>query len=133
MAARSPVAGNAEVRLATAAEILYLANLLILPGTAFLILVVLAWRKRQAGPLAAAHLDQAVWASLWAGVLLVGVNGVILWVAGFTAAGWAAVILCFTVCHATLVLLGVVGLVKAMNGQCWRFPLVGRAVPPGCA
>jgi uncharacterized Tic20 family protein len=133
MAARSPVAGNAEVRLATAAEILYLANLLILPGVAVLILVVLAWRKRQAGPLAAAHLDQAVRASLWAGLLLVGVNALILWVAGLTAAGWAAVILCFTVCHATLVLLGVVGLVKAMNGQCWRFPLIGRAVPPGCA
>lgn len=133
MAARSPVAANAEVRLATAAEVLYLANLLILPGVAFLILAVLAWRKRRTGPLAAAHLDQAVWASLWAGVLLVGVNGLILWVAGFTGAGWAAVILCFTVCHATLVLLGVVGLVKAMNGQCWRFPLVGRALPPGCA
>jgi uncharacterized Tic20 family protein len=133
MAARSPVAGHAEVRLATAAEILYLANLLILPGVAVLILVVLAWRKRQAGPLAAAHLDQAVRASLWAGLLLVGVNALILWIAGLTAAAWAAVILCFTVCHATLVLLGVVGLVKAMNGQCWRFPLIGRAVPPGCA
>jgi hypothetical protein len=126
-----PPAG--EVRLATAAEALYLANLLILPGVAFLILAVLAWRNRQAGALAAAHLGQALWASLWAGALLVGVNALILWVAGFTWTGWAAVILCFTVCHATLVLLGVVALVKAMNGQCWRFPLIGRALSPGCA
>jgi uncharacterized Tic20 family protein len=39
---------------------------------------------------------------------------------------WLLVILYFTVCHSTLVLLGMLGLVKAMAGQCFRFPLVGR-------
>jgi uncharacterized Tic20 family protein len=38
------------------------------------------------------------------------------------------VVLYFTTCHATLVLLGVLGLAKALAGQCYRFPLVGRAL-----
>ena len=45
---------------------------------------------------------------------------------------WVLVILYFTVCHSTLVLLGVVGLAKAMAGQCWRYPLIGRPLPAGC-
>jgi hypothetical protein len=43
------------------------------------------------------------------------------------------VILYFTFCHSTLVLLGIVGLAKAMAGQCWQFPLVGRPLPLDCA
>ena len=39
---------------------------------------------------------------------------------------WVVVVIYFTSCHATLVLLGVLGLAKAMAGQCYRFPLVGR-------
>ena len=119
-------------RLATAAEALYLANLLILPGVAFLVLLGLGWRSRPTDALAAAHMSQAVSASLWAGALLIGVNALILWIGGFSWVAWAIVIVWFTVCHATFVLLGVVGLVKAMNGQCWRFPVVGRALPDGC-
>jgi hypothetical protein len=29
-------------------------------------------------------------------------------------------------------MLGILGLAKAMAGQCWRYPLVGRPLPPGC-
>ncbi len=120
--------------LAVAAESLYLANLLLLPGLAFL---GLAWLHRKAGPdtprLAAAHLTQTFSASLWAGALLVAVNGMILLLGGYRGAHtWVLVILYFTICHATLVLLGVVGLAKAMAGQCWRYPLVGRPLPAGC-
>ena len=61
------------------------------------------------------------------------VNGLILLLGGYTGAHtWVLVILYFTVCHSTLVLLGVVGLSKAMAGQCWRYPLVGRPLPAGC-
>lgn len=129
-----PDAAPAGVGLATAAESLYLANLLLLPGISFLVLLSLALR---AGPdtssLAKAHLDQTLSASLWAGGLLVVVNGLILLLGGYTGAHtWVLVILYFTVCHSTLVLLGVVGLSKAMAGQCWRYPLVGRPLPAGC-
>ena len=42
-------------------------------------------------------------------------------------------IIYFTVCHSTLVLFGVVGLAKAMAGQCWRFPLIGPRLPEECS
>ncbi len=120
--------------LAVAAESLYLANLLLLPGIAFL---ALAWLHIKAAPdtprLATAHLAQTFSASLWAGGLLVAVNGLILLLGGYQGAHtWVLVILYFTVCHSTLVLLGVVGLAKAMAGQCWRYPLVGRPLPADC-
>jgi hypothetical protein len=126
-----PVPG---IGLAIAAESLYLANLLALPGVAFLVLAWLVLRAGpQAPPLAAAHLRQTFAASLWAGGLLVAVNALILFLGGYRAGHtWVVLILYFTVCHSTLVLLGVVGLAKAMAGRCWRFPLVGRPLPAGC-
>ncbi len=120
--------------LAIAAESLYLANLLLLPVIAFVVLGVLYMRcDKDTPPLAAAHVNQAFSASLWAGILLVIVNGLILLTGGYQGVlTWTLVILYFTVCHSTLVLFGVVGLSKAMAGQCWRFPLVGRPLPQGC-
>lgn len=124
----------AGMGLAVTAESLYLANLLVAPGIAFLVLGLLFLRRgKHTPPLAAAHIEQAVSASIWAGVLLLLVNGAILALGGYRGlTAWTFVILYFTVCHSTLVLLGVVGLVKAMAGQCWRFPLVGRPLPNGC-
>ena len=121
--------------LAVAAESLYLTNLLLVPGLAFLALLWLYFTRRDvAPPLAVAHLQQTVSASLWAGVLLVGVNGAILLLGGYDGPNvWTVVIVYFTVFHSTLVMLGILGLAKAMAGQCWRFPLVGRPLPPGCA
>jgi hypothetical protein len=116
------------------AQSLYLANLLVLPGLAFVVLAWLALRTPpDAGPLALAHLQQTFAASLWAGGLLVLVSLSILLLGGFRAPyAWTLVILYFTFCHSALVLLGMLGLAKALAGQCWRFPLVGRRLPPGC-
>jgi len=120
--------------LAIAAESLYLANLLLAPGLAFAALLWLYLsRRREATPLATAHLDQTVSASVWAGILLIGVNGAILLVGGYDGPNvWTVVIVYFTVFHSTLVVLGILGLAKAMAGQCWRYPLVGRPLPAGC-
>jgi hypothetical protein len=120
--------------LAIAAESLYLANLLLAPGLAFAALLWLYLsRRREATPLAVAHLDQTVSASVWAGILLIGVNGAILLVGGYDGPNvWTVVIVYFTVFHSTLVVLGILGLAKAMAGQCWRYPLVGRPLPAGC-
>jgi hypothetical protein len=122
-------------RLAITAEALYLANLLVVPLIPFLVLGVLFLRCDEDTPaLARAHVDQAFSASLWAGILLVIVNAAILLLGGYRGVHtWTLVILHFTVCHSTLVLLGIVGLAKAMAGQCWRFPLVGRSLPRGCS
>ncbi len=124
----STVPGQA---LAVTAEVLYLVNLLLVPGVAFVILLVLYGKHRHsAPPLAACHLRQTLAASLWAGLLLVIANVIILLLGGFHSAyTWVVIITYFTCCHASLVLLGVLGLARAMAGQAWRFPLVGRPCP----
>ncbi len=117
--------------LALAAESLYLINLLVLPGLGFLALLWLYFRRRaDAPPLAQVHLRQTVSASLWAGALLVLVNLLIITLGGYDAAWtWVIVILYFTTAHTTLVILGILGLARALAGQPYRYPLVGRLLP----
>lgn len=115
--------------LAVVAEILYLVNLLLLPVFAFLILLVLYLRNINTAPaLAVCHLRQTLSGSIWAGLLLVIATGIIIGLGGFTSSWtWVVVIIYFTACHSTLILLGTVGLAKAMAGKPYRYPLVGRA------
>ncbi|MBI1424846.1 MAG: hypothetical protein GC149_15475 [Gammaproteobacteria bacterium] len=119
------VAGQA---LAVSAEVLYLTNLLLLPGLAFIALMIVYVRQiKRAPPLAACHLRQTVSASLWAALILIVVNIMIIALGGYASSWtWVIVILYFTLCHAALVLLGTMGLAKAMAGKLYRFPLVGR-------
>ncbi|MDP2829128.1 MAG: hypothetical protein Q8O37_11045 [Sulfuricellaceae bacterium] len=114
--------------LAVLAESLYLGNLLIFPGIGFILLLWLYFKHRADGPeLALCHLKQGISASIWAGILLLVANLAIIALGGYTAVNtWIAVILYFTTCHSTLVLLGVLGLSKAMAGQKYRYPLIGQ-------
>ena len=113
--------------LAIAAEALFLLNLLALPGLAFAILAGLWFRfRRNAPPLARQHLRQAFVVSLWGGVLIVVCSAGILLAGGLHEQWtWVVLILYFTCIHSTLILLGMVALVKAMGGQAWRFPVIG--------
>jgi hypothetical protein len=113
--------------VAITAESLYLANLLLLPGLAFLILLWLWFREKEhASPLALCHLMQTVRVSLWGGVLLVAANLFILLLGGWGQAWtWVVLILYFTTIHSTLVLMGMVGLSKAMAGKAWIYPVIG--------
>lgn len=115
--------------IAVAAEALYLANLMIIPGIAFVALLVLWFRERQRAPeLARNHLRQTVAASLWAGALLVVANAAIILAGGYTSPHtWIIVILYFTTCHSTLIFCGAIGLAKALAGKPFRFPLIGPA------
>ena len=117
--------------LAVAAESLYLATLLLLPGLAFLVLLWLYFHHRDnASPLARGHLRQTLSASLCAGALLVIVNLLIIALGGYDAAWtWVIVILYFTIAHTTLVVLGILGLARALAGQPYRYPLVGKLLP----
>lgn len=122
---------DAGRHFAIVAESLYLANLLIAPGFAFLGLLWL-WQRAdvRALPLACQHLRQTLVASLWAGALLLGLSTIILLIGGFASMwSWFAVILYFIVFHSTLVLCGMVGLSRAMAGQPYRFPLIGPGDP----
>ncbi|MGD2117189.1 MAG: hypothetical protein PVG66_02420 [Chromatiales bacterium] len=113
--------------LAVAAEVLYLVNLLLLPVIAFIILLLMFFlRKDTASVLARSHMKQAVITSLWAAALLVIVNGIILLVGGYHGPYvWMTVIIYFTLGHSSFILLGVIGLIKALAGQYWQYPLVG--------
>jgi hypothetical protein len=118
---------DADRQRAVAVEALYLANLLLAPGLAFVVMLWL-WRTTAAAdaPLTHAHLRQTLAGSLWAGVLLVGLSAAILLVGGFDSMwSWLAVIMYFTFFHSTLVLFGMFGLSRAMAGQPFRFPLIG--------
>ena len=123
--------GFAEERagqnLAVLAESLYLINLLLLPGLAFAGLFAL-WLKNKdsAPPLARQHLRQTTFVSLVGGFLIVTLSGLILALGGLDWAWtWVVLVLYFTCIHSTLVLFGMYGLIKAMSGQVWRFPLIG--------
>lgn len=121
--------GDSGQPLAVLAESLYLANLLVAPGLAFALLCWLWVRHRDsAPPLARQHLRQTLWVSVVAGVLIVGLSGALIALGGWDWPGTWVVVLTYFVCiHGALVLLGMVGLAKAMAGQAWRFPLVGPA------
>lgn len=112
--------------LAVAAEALFLANLLLAPGLAFAALAWLWHRHRTAPPLAANHLRQTFWVSLWGGALLVAVSLAFVLLIGLDSAWtWTLVIIYFTCVHSTLILLGMLGLARAMAGKRFRFPLIG--------
>lgn len=117
---------SADRQTAVLAQGLYLANLLVLPGIAFVALLWLWQRCDPRHPLGRHHLRQALAGSLWAGVLLGGLSAAILAIGGFDSMwSWLAVILYFTFFHSMLVLFGMVGLSRAIAGQAFRFPLIG--------
>jgi len=119
---------TAGQRLAILAEALYLANLLLLPGIAFIALATLYMKQRPSTPpLSRCHLLQTMSASLWAGLLLCIVSLLIILLGGLHSPyTWMVVIIYFTTCHTTLVLLGIVGLARAMAGKQFHYPLIGR-------
>lgn len=116
--------------LAIIAEGLYLANLLLLPGIAFAILLWLWLNNRDtASPVARQHLKQATFVSMYGGILIVSLTAIFITVGGLHWEWtWVIVIMYFTCIHSTLVMFGMYALAKAMAGQIWRFPLIGPPV-----
>ena len=125
------VRNNQDYTLAVIAECLYLLNLLILPGLAFIVLSLLYLKYRlHPSPVVRCHLQQAFTASLWAGMMIIIVSGVIFAIGDYQQPlTWVIVLLYFTSVHASLVLLGAIGLSKAINGQLYRFILIGPECP----
>ncbi len=113
--------------LAVTAEALYLVNLMVAPGLGFL---AIAWfwlkRRQDAPPLARCHIDQTFFVSLWGGLLIVVVNtALFLWLGWDWEWTWVIVVIYFTCVHSTLILLGMLGLAKAMAGKPYVYPLIG--------
>lgn len=112
---------------AVLAEALYLVNLLLAPGLAFVLLLLLFRRHRDsANALARCHVRQTFAASLVAGVLLVGVPGLIALAGNLSQPEtWTVLLLYFVCTHALLVMLGVLGLARALAGKSYTYPLLG--------
>lgn len=112
---------------AVQAEALYLINLLLAPGLAFLLLLALFRRHRDsADPLVRSHVRQTFAASLLAGVLLTAVPALIALLGDLEQPGtWTGLLLYFVCCHGALVLLGVLGLARALAGKPYAYPLIG--------
>ena len=113
--------------LAQVAECVYLGSLLLLPGIGFLVLAWLRFaRHSDVPPLARCHIRQTYRASLVATVLMTATVGFILAEGGFiTLAAWAAAEVYIIFIHTPLILLGLLGLIRAMAGKPYVFPVVG--------
>ena len=118
--------------LAVTAQSLYLLNLMLAPGLAFVLLLLLyRFNRGRADALAMNHLSQTVGVSLVGAALIIVATAVLLILGGLDSGYiWMVVILYFTFIHSSLILMGVMGLVKAMAGQHYVFPLVGRPFRP---
>ncbi|MGB5298966.1 MAG: hypothetical protein WBN08_13180 [Thiogranum sp.] len=118
--------------LAITAESLFLVNLMLAPGLAFAALVLLYLLKgKGAEPLAANHLSQTLGVSVVGGGLLVVIIALILLLGGFDSGyTWMVVVFYFTFIHSSLIFMGVFGLVKALNGQHFVYPWIGKPFKP---
>jgi Na+(H+)/acetate symporter ActP len=122
-----PHSENDDYTLAIVAECLYLMNLLILPGVAFVLLGLLYLKYRHhTSAVVRCHLQQTFVASLWAGVMIVIISMIIVAIGGFDhAATWVVGILYFITIHAALVMLGALGLTRAINNNHFHYFLIG--------
>lgn len=123
----NPLISKSDIRLAIWAGALYLLNLLLTPGIAFLILIYLYRKNRGDGSnFVMGHIRQNLLAMVVSGFAIVGVSVAILLLGGFDSPwSWMVMILYGVTIHATLVLLGVLSVVKAGNGEDYQYPLFG--------
>lgn len=116
--------------IAILAEALFLANLMIIPVLGF-VLNVLLWRKHRhhESAIVRNHVEQTVFTSIWGGAILVGVSVFVFLLGGLdNPISWVVGVLYFVCVHAALILLGVLGLNKAILAQKWRYPLLGPVI-----
>ncbi len=113
--------------LAIVAECLYLINLLLVPVLAFIVLSLLYLKyKNHTSAVVRCHLKQTFFASIWAGVMIVIVSISIVLIGGFgQAATWVVAVLYFLTVHASLVLMGALGLSRAINNLHFHYYLIG--------
>jgi uncharacterized Tic20 family protein len=113
--------------LAILAESLFVANLTIAPGLAF---VLLAWlwatRRESVAALARSHLIQSFHASLRGGLLLLAACLLVIALGGaHWPWTWVLVIVYFTCIHSTLLICGCLALARAMAGKHYCYPMLG--------
>ena len=103
------MSSEAGKSLAVKAESLYLVNLMLAPGLAFALLLLLYWlNRRRTDALAANHLSQTVGVTVAGGALIVVVSALFLLLGGLDSGyTWMVVVMYFTFIHSSLILMGV--------------------------
>lgn len=105
-------------RLASLAQLCYLANLLAIPGFALLLLWLLRYVLRhRLDNLARYHFRLALLTGGTA-LLILGIPPLVFWLLGYTSAeAWTTLLLFLIVIHTSLVMLGIFALARAMSGR----------------
>jgi len=117
-----------ESRLAGLAQTLFLLNISFLPVVSFIILITLYLKKQPFENLTVRlHFRQAILANILAGILLLAISGIILFINDFNSPyTWAILITYFTCVHSALILYGVYALMKTFSQQAYVYPLIGK-------
>lgn len=115
-------------RLSIIAQALYLLNISVLPILAFLIqLIIYKAGGDRSHRQAVEHQRQAILASITAGILLIIISGLILFLGGFSSPyTWVLLITYFISIHSALILYGVFAIIKAIVDEPYRYPILGR-------
>jgi hypothetical protein len=109
------VAGTTDPRrLATFCQSCYLANLLLLPGLAFMPVLWIFVKFKQQQGWQRDHLFRALQLSLLAGLLLLLVPGAVVLYSGRYEESLVQMLLYFITLHTTFVLIGMLNLARAM-------------------
>lgn len=112
---------NKDKSVAVVAQSLYLANLLLMPGLSFLVLLIYFHRKKAASRLSRLHLYRSVQLSLVAGLFLAFIPLLYLWFSDSQSRAMMLIVFYFVCFHAGFVMLGIVNLARAMSAKCPLF------------
>jgi len=105
-------------KLASLAQILYLANLLAIPVLALIILCLLSFVFRNTlDSLSRYHFKLALLTGSIA-LLILGIPALSFWLLGLSSAeAWTTLLLFLIVIHTSLVMFGIFALARAMSGR----------------
>jgi len=119
--------------LAIAAEAFYVTNMVLAPGLGFIMLLALYFHcvRKNATAIALNHLRQTLSATFWTGAIAALFLGLIFATGGYPSPWfWPLLSGYFLLFHIPLTYMGVMGLTRALGGEGYRFPLVGRRMLP---
>jgi hypothetical protein len=114
-----------DINIAIFAEVLFLANLLLIPIIPFLTLLYLFNKQiKNTHSIAYQHLRQALFTSILAGIFIVCIAVIFYFYSNTSAAiTWTIILTYLTCIHSLFVMFGIYSLAKAMAGQTVKFPL----------
>ncbi|MDO6444462.1 hypothetical protein Q4493_01610 [Colwellia sp. 1_MG-2023] len=105
---------TSRLHSATLYQALYLANLLLLPGVSFLLLLWLFNKNKRQKDWQRIHLYRALQFSMLAGILLVLIPVLVVYGGNAFEASVMVMLVYFVTMHALLVLLGMLNISRAM-------------------